>query len=151
MKVYLDVSCLNRPFDDQRQPRIRLEAEAVAVILEEFESGDWRHISSEMVDIEVEATQNEERYRRVIALLPDENDSIPLSEGVFLRATTLEELGFKAADATHIAAAEAGAANVLLTCDDRMLNRARRLKGQLRVRVENPVNWLQERLDEGTT
>jgi predicted nucleic acid-binding protein len=22
MKIYLDVSCLNRPFDDQRQPRI---------------------------------------------------------------------------------------------------------------------------------
>lgn len=28
MKVYLDACCLNRPFDDQTQGRIRLEAEA---------------------------------------------------------------------------------------------------------------------------
>jgi hypothetical protein len=35
VKVYLDVSCLNRPFDNQGQARIRLEAEATALILEE--------------------------------------------------------------------------------------------------------------------
>ncbi|MBE2197400.1 MAG: hypothetical protein IAE79_02240 [Anaerolinea sp.] len=27
MRVYLDVCCLNRPFDDQSQERIQLEAE----------------------------------------------------------------------------------------------------------------------------
>ena len=31
--VYLDVCCLNRPFDDQTQDRIRLESEAVLLIL----------------------------------------------------------------------------------------------------------------------
>jgi hypothetical protein len=34
VKIYLDVSCLNRPFDDQGQVRIRLETEAVTIILE---------------------------------------------------------------------------------------------------------------------
>ena len=34
MKVYLDVSCLNRPFDDQSQARIALESQAVVLILE---------------------------------------------------------------------------------------------------------------------
>ena len=33
MKIYLDVSSLNRPLDDQTQPRIRLEAEAVTIVL----------------------------------------------------------------------------------------------------------------------
>ncbi len=32
-QIYLDVCCLNRPFDDQRQDRIRLEADAVLLIL----------------------------------------------------------------------------------------------------------------------
>jgi hypothetical protein len=27
--LYLDICCLKRPFDDQAQPRIRLESEAV--------------------------------------------------------------------------------------------------------------------------
>jgi len=34
MKIYLATCCLNRPFDDQRQPRVRLESEAVTLILE---------------------------------------------------------------------------------------------------------------------
>ena len=33
MAIYLDTCCLNRPFDDQTQDRIRLEAEAVILIL----------------------------------------------------------------------------------------------------------------------
>ncbi|WP_420642969.1 hypothetical protein [Candidatus Leptofilum sp.] len=33
MKIYLDVCCLNRPFDDQTQDRMRLETEAIDVFL----------------------------------------------------------------------------------------------------------------------
>jgi hypothetical protein len=29
LRIYLDACCLNRPFDDQTQERIRLESEAV--------------------------------------------------------------------------------------------------------------------------
>jgi hypothetical protein len=32
VRIYLDVSCLNRPFDDQRQVRIRLESEAILAV-----------------------------------------------------------------------------------------------------------------------
>ena len=35
--VYLDVCALNRPLDDQSQMRIRLEADAVSLILSQFE------------------------------------------------------------------------------------------------------------------
>jgi hypothetical protein len=33
MRIYLDMCCLKRPFDDQSQPRIRLETEAVLALL----------------------------------------------------------------------------------------------------------------------
>ena len=33
MRVYLDMCCLKRPFDDQSQPRIHLESEAVLALL----------------------------------------------------------------------------------------------------------------------
>ena len=55
MNIYLDVSCLNRPFDDQAQARIRREAEAITIILEQCELGDWQHVSSEMASIEIDA------------------------------------------------------------------------------------------------
>jgi len=151
MKIYLDVSCLNRPFDDQSQVRIRLETEAVTSIFERFDEGKWRHLASEMVEIEVESTQEEERLRKVYEMLPDQEYIILLSDDVFHRAVNLEKLAFKAADATHIAAAEKGKADVLLTCDDRMVNCARRVREELDVRVDNPVNWIQEYIDAQNT
>jgi hypothetical protein len=42
MKIYLDVCCLNRPFDDQTQDRIRLETEAVMLILGRIAAKDWQ-------------------------------------------------------------------------------------------------------------
>src|SRR5438105_12201433 len=119
MRLYLDVSCFNRPFDDQRQDRIRLEAEAIAVILQRIDNGQWTQISSGMAEIEISAISDEERRRRVRALLPPLDDIMELTEAMFNRAAVLERLGFKAADALHVAAAEAGQADALLSCDDR--------------------------------
>jgi len=33
MKLYLDLCCFNRPYDDQTQARVRLETEAVILLL----------------------------------------------------------------------------------------------------------------------
>src|SRR4051812_43387504 len=39
VRLSLDLCCLNRPFDDQTQPRVSLEAQAVLLILKEIEAG----------------------------------------------------------------------------------------------------------------
>ncbi len=65
MKLYLDVSSLNRPFDDQNQARIRIETAAVTVIFERIDAGLWRQVSSEMALIEIEATTDADRRNRV--------------------------------------------------------------------------------------
>ncbi len=52
IKVYLDVCCLNRPFDDQTQDRIRMESEAVLMILNRCLS-DWILVGSEVIDYEL--------------------------------------------------------------------------------------------------
>jgi hypothetical protein len=53
MKIYLDVCCLNRPFDDQTQDRVHLEAEAILSIFRRLEKNDWTWISSSVVLYEV--------------------------------------------------------------------------------------------------
>jgi len=53
-------------------------------------------------------------------------------------------------DALHLACAEAGSAEVLLTTDDHMVSKARRHRDVLRVRVENPILWLTEVVTNGT-
>lgn len=144
MKIYLDVSCLNRPFDDQSQPRVRLESEAVIIVLERCEHGDWEQVSSQMATIELNAMPDAARRARVLLLLPEKDDLLKLSEPVFARAKELESLGFKPADAVHVAAAEALQGDVFLSCDDRMVRLAGRRSDDLHVTVANPLAWLKE-------
>ena len=47
---WLDACWLNGPSDDQRQDRIRLEAEAVLLILGRCEAGTWQWLSSAVVE-----------------------------------------------------------------------------------------------------
>jgi len=140
MKIYLDVSCLNRPFDDQWQERVRMEAEAVKLIIEHCTRGGWRHLSSEMAQIEIDANPDADKRRKAAALLPAGPDIIAISDAMTSRAEELETMGLGIADAVHLAAAEAQGADIFLTCDDRLLRRARR--SGLRLRVANPVDWL---------
>ena len=51
--IYRDVCCLNRPFDDQTQNRIHLEAEAVIIILTKLQDRHWQWISSQVVDFDL--------------------------------------------------------------------------------------------------
>jgi len=148
MRIYLDVSCLNRPGDDQTQMRIRLETEAVSLIMERIESGEWQQLASDMILIEINASTDMERRRRALELLPDVEDISPVTAAIWARADECQMMGFKAADAVHVAAAEAGGADVLLTCDDRMLRAGRRNRSRLRVRIENPLKWLEEQGDD---
>lgn len=53
-RIYLDVCCLNRPFDDQTQPRIALENQAILTILSRCQSGQWHLITSTALDVELD-------------------------------------------------------------------------------------------------
>ena len=66
MKIYLDVCCLNRPFDDHSQERIRLESEAVVAIL--GRSKTLTLLSSEIVDLEISKIPDEDRKQKVMLL-----------------------------------------------------------------------------------
>ncbi|WP_256875212.1 hypothetical protein [Nostoc sp. C052] len=60
----------------------------------------------------------------------------------------MNELGFKNYDALHIACAEVGNADILLTTDDRMLRLVARCRNLLQVRVENPLHWVMKVTDD---
>lgn len=51
-KIYLDTSAYNRPFDDQTQPKIFLESQAVAIILEMVETRMVELVSSSVLEYE---------------------------------------------------------------------------------------------------
>jgi hypothetical protein len=145
MKIYLNVSCLNRPFDNQTQPRIHLESAAITLIFDRFDAGLWEQVASRMSEIEVLAISDPIRRNRVLQLLPER--IMELTPEVFRRARELVTRGLSAADAVHLSAAENLDVDAMLTCDDRFLRRATSLANQIKVPVVNPVDWLKEHID----
>ncbi len=144
MRIYLDACCLNRPFDDQAQDRIRLESEAVLLVLTHVHSGEWQWIGSEVLNYEIEQTPDPERRSRVKLLASFAKDFVRVGKPELDRALQLESLGFSSYDAMHIACAESGGGEVFLTTDYQLLRLATRWSGQIRLRVANPLTWLEE-------
>ena len=144
MRIYLDVCCLNRPFDDQTQDRIHLESEAVILILKRVWSGNWEWISSEAVDFEVRQTPDAERRRRVESLIRYADRSVLIEAPVVKRASELKKMGFSAYDALHLSCAEHCNAVVFLTTDDKLLRLARESSSRLKIKVHNPLIWFKE-------
>lgn len=143
-RVYLDTCCLNRLFDDRSQERVRLEAEAVVLILSRFVTRDWHWISSEAVSTEIEQTRDLDRRARTRMVADDAHQVVAVEQSQLERARQLQALGFHPFDALHLACAEAGGAEVFLTTDDGLLRRALRVADQIRLKVANPLRWLEE-------
>jgi hypothetical protein len=112
LKVYLDVCCLNRPFDDPEQARIRLEAAAIERIIRAIDRGTLIQVASTMSLIEIAAIRDRARRSRVRQLLPPKREITKLTAALQKRAQSLRGFGFTAADAVHLASAEAGGAAV---------------------------------------
>lgn len=148
MRIYLDVCCLNRPFDDQAQDRVRLESEAVLTILSRGQTEGWTLLGGEVIDIEISKIPDNNRRQKVSILASMLQSYVVVDEDTEKRAVELEALGFKSFDSLHIACAEKGRANVLLTTDDELVRKGAEKKAVLTVRVENPVKWLMEEIEK---
>jgi predicted nucleic acid-binding protein len=141
---YLDLCCLNRPFDDQHQPRIRLEAEAVLGLIQLTMLSELRWVASDVLVLESSRNPDTDRRTEVEVLLNTATSKVTAGMKEKQRAKGLQALGFGAFDALHIACAESAAADVLLTVDDRLRASAKRNLSQLAIRVENPAKWYPE-------
>jgi len=149
MRVYLDVCCLNRPFDDQTQDRIRLESEAVLTILSRCQSGEWQQVGSEVVDFEISKIPDDERKQRVSILAGLVGFNVIVDEAIKERAVELQTLGFKPFDALHISCAESGDVDVFLTTDDKLLQKALKNNILIKIRIANPLKWITEVMENG--
>jgi len=141
-RIYLDVCCLNRPFDDLSQEKIYLEAEAVLLIVSHCEREEWTLLSSSVIDYELSHMQNDDRLKKVQSLYIASGEWLSLSIDTEKRAKYFQNYGVKALDSYHLALAETQKADIFLTTDSRLLRATKRL--ELAVTVSNPLSWLME-------
>ena len=123
---------------------MRLEAEAVLLIMGRCQSREWQMLGSEAINAEIAQTPDVERRKRLMLLASLAMNKVIVNKQVESRAMELVQLEFKAYDSLHIACAEMGNAEILLTTDDRLMRKAAMHSSVLQVRVQNPVLWLLE-------
>ena len=147
MKLYLDVCCWNRPFDDQSQTRVRLEAEAVLSVLEMAQPDEIEIFGSDIIDDELSQMPDNKWREKIELLLTLVSSRVALTSAIEQRATELQKWNIASFDALHLASAESAHADYFLTTDDDLLRRAKR--AALKVKIENPAKWLiQKTTDE---
>lgn len=144
IKIYLDTCCLNRPFDDQNQDKIRLEAEAIILIIYHLESFDWEWVSSEVIDYEINQTVDQQKRFRVNLISRYAHKVINLEKEILVRGKVLEKYGFRTYDALHLACAEYGNCQIFLTTDEKLLKLGSRFSDKINLKVFNPLDWLKE-------
>ena len=148
MRIYLDVCCLFRPFDEDRtQDRICRESDAISAIVRLCNEEGWKMLASEMIDFEMAGATNIRTAQRIGEFFPFTTERVMLTVDADSRAAFFQQNGVDVMDSYHLALAEAGKADVFLTTDDRLLRKAKRLG--LRCRTENPETWLEEVLRNG--
>lgn len=139
MKIYLDNCCFNRPFDDQSQLRIRLEAEAKLKVQEDVRSGSYTLIWSYMLDYENRKNPFHERRGqiekwRACAIIDIEED-----EEILRIAAKINQHGIKKLDSLHLACAIRARADYFLTTDNGILNKAAIIQD---IQITDPIGFI---------
>ena len=148
MKVYLDVCCLCRPFDDQTFHRIRMETEPVIATLKRCMAA-WELVGSEVIEYEISMIADEERMKNVESLLQFAHERVMIDKELVSRARKFHKWGMDTFDALHLACAgQAGAS--FLTTDDTLIKVIMKHGDQITIGVKNPVQWFMEVTADGS-
>jgi predicted nucleic acid-binding protein len=97
---------LKRPFDDQRQPRVREKTAAVAAIIGRAEDGEIALVRSPAHLVENDANPREDRRLAAALWIDGAAVDIRIDAEVEVRAAALAASGLRPLDALHVAFAE---------------------------------------------
>ena len=118
MRVYLDVCCLNRPFDDQSQDKVRFETEAVVSILKRCDAGpDWQLIGSDIITLEIAKGHDPLKKQKVLLLYDGAVEKASYNTVIKARAAEFRQHNVKLFDSLHLASAEYISVDIFLTTD----------------------------------
>lgn len=139
MRLYLDLCCFNRPFDDQGQLLVRLQTEAKLAVQESIRNGVHTLIWSAILDLENADNPDSERKTAIAEWKTLAAVDVATTAAVEQLACTLAGHGLKPMDALHIASAIEAGAGFFLTTDKQIL---RKMKGDKRIQVLDPVDFI---------
>lgn len=138
MRIYFDNCCYNRPFDDQSNILIRLEADAKLHIQELVKDQKLELVWSFILEYENNANPFADKRERISAWRDLAVCYCGFSDLMAEKAKTLMGLGLKQVDASHIACAILSNADYFITTDKKILN-----KGISEIHVVGPIDFVE--------
>jgi hypothetical protein len=142
VRLYLDVCSFNRPFDDQSQLRIRLEAEAKLRIQEEIRARKIELVWSYILDYENDRNPYPERKDQIGAWRVYTELNVQESTELVANAIRLHDEGLPKIDSLHLACAIATGCEYFITTDDRILKWEARVTA---IKIADPILFIKER------
>jgi predicted nucleic acid-binding protein len=126
VKLYLDNSFLNRPFDDPQVGTNKDEGSVLFDIIRLAQEGRVALVCSAMIEVENTANQIAARKSFVESVMHLASVYQNLSDSIVYRAQIIvHEYRLQPLDAVHIAVAEAAQVDFFITCDYTVLKRYR--------------------------
>ncbi|MEW6713437.1 MAG: PIN domain protein [Candidatus Riflebacteria bacterium] len=139
MRIYLDNCCFNRPFDDQAQIRIMLEAEAKLKIQDDILQKKFELAWSYILDAENMANPFEERRNAIADWREQAIVKVTGNDTIVNKAIKLSKIGLRNKDALHISCAIFAECSYFLTTDDKILNRNEKIE---EIIVTDPIAFI---------
>lgn len=142
LRIYLDMCCYNRPYDDQSQARVAKETQSKLHIQDLIVRGDLELVGSYVLDYECSCNPFEIRRESIEKFISKnarlyvgaERDDI-----ITQMANVIMGTGVKEKDAYHVASAMYADCDYFLTTDKRLL----KFKND-RIKMANPITFVDE-------
>lgn len=142
MRVYLDMCCYNRPYDDQSQLKVAMEAQSKLHIQNLISNSKLDLIGSYTLDYEVSRNPYEMRRQSIIQFIHNNMRGYVGDERAEIIKPIAEEImatGVKEKDAYHVASAIYAGCEYFISTDIRLL----KYKSD-RIRLVTPIEFVTE-------
>ena len=143
LKIYLDNCCYNRPYDDQSQLSINLEALAKLSIQQEIREGKVDLVTSYILSAENAANRFEAKRQDIQAFIDKQTHTfVSEASGSKVKEAAKEIMnsGVKLMDACHIACAIVAGCDYFISTDKRLLK-----YHSNQIKIVNPTTYVLER------
>ena len=121
MRIYLDNCCLNRPYDDQSQQRVRFETQAKLYIQRMVFERKIELVWSYVLKFENSRNPFVSKKHAIMRWEKLSSLFVTMSDDIVATAESITKTGVKNTDALHLACAIAGKCHYFITVDKRLL------------------------------
>jgi predicted nucleic acid-binding protein len=139
MKVYLDNCCFNRPYDDQKQLKIRIETLAKLFIQTLIFEGKIELAWSYILEYENSFNKNQQKMNSILKWKKLSSSNTAITPEIIALSEQIMKTGVHLQDSLHIAAAIESKADYFISVDKRVLKYK-----DSRIIICNPIDFVNE-------